>query len=291
MTQIGVQLHTFRDVDDEYPAMLRRVAESGYKGVEFAHEIHDADTRTVASVLSETGLTPVSAHIGLPHLEREFESLLEQYATLGCSTLVIPHVSGTWFLTAERVDALARRLNDLADRLDDRGFELAVHNNKAMHRPLVGEYGFDRVVESDIVPTGGAIHAASVMNQVLPGRLGQTTGFDRLLTATDGLRFEIDVEHAVGTGRDPLRLFAAAGGRLFAVHLSDGTRTRMFPPAHRSTPLGDGSVDIDQYVRGAIQYEAEWLIGEVDDPPDPALAFESIMVQIQDSYPHARPAP
>ena len=43
MTQIGVQLHTFRDVDDEYPAMLRRVAESGYKGVEFAHEIHDAD--------------------------------------------------------------------------------------------------------------------------------------------------------------------------------------------------------------------------------------------------------
>lgn len=290
MTQIGVQLHTFRDVDDEYPAILRRVTESGYEGVEFAHEIHDADTRAVATVLSETGLEPIGAHVELAHLEEDFESLVDQYETLGCSSIVIPHVSGTWFLTAGRVDALARRLNDLATRLDDRGFELVVHNTKAMHRPLVGEYGLGRVVESDIVPTGGAIHAASVMNQVLPGR--RTTGFDRLLAATEpsGIRFEIDVEHAVGTGRDPHRLFEAVGDRLFAVHVSDGKRTRTFPPAHQSTPLGHGSVDIEREVRGALQHEVDWLIGEVDDPPDPALAFESIMARIEDSHPAVRPA-
>lgn len=289
MTQIGVQLHTFRDVDDEYPAMLRRVAESGYEGVEFAHEIHGADTSAVAAVLSETGLEPVGAHVELAHLERDFESLVDQYETLGCSSIVIPHVSGTWFLTADRVSALARRLNDLAARLDDRGFKLVVHNTKAMHRPLVDAYGLGRVVESDIVPTGGAIHAASVMNGVLPARLRGTTAFDRLLAATDGVGFEIDVEHAVGTGRDPIRLFAATGDRLFAVHISDGTRTRVFPPAHRSTPLGDGAVDIERYVHGGVQCDAEWLIGEVDDPPDPALAFKSIMARIEDSYPRAQP--
>jgi len=290
MTQIGVQLHTFRDVDDGYPAMLRRVAESGYEGVEFAHEIHDADTHAVAAVLSETGLEPVGAHVELSHLEREFESLVDQYATLGCSSLVIPHVPGRRFLTANRVDALAHQLDELAVRLANRGFELVVHNSKSMHWPLVSEYGLERLVESDIVPTGGSIHAASVMNQVLPGRLHRTTGFERLLTATDEVSFEIDVEHAAGTGKDPLRLFSAAGDRLFAVHISDGTRTRTFPPAHRSMPLGDGTVDIEGAVRGALQYEAEWLIGEVDDPPDPALAFKSIMARIRDSHPPTQSA-
>jgi sugar phosphate isomerase/epimerase len=289
MTRIGVQLHTFRDVDDEYPEILGRVAESGYAGIEFAHEIHHADTQSVAAVLSETGLEPVGAHVELAYLEEEFDSLVDQYETLGCSSIVIPHVSGTWFLTADRVDELARRLNDVAARLDDRGFELVVHNTKAMHRPLVDTYGFGRVVESDVVPTGGAIHAASVMNLMLPGRFRGQTGFGRLLAATDGVGFEIDLEHAVGTGRDPLRLFAAAGDRLFAVHISDGTRTRTLPPAHRSTSLGDGSVDIERYVREAIECDVEWLIGEVDDPPDPALAFDSIIDRIEDSDPRAQP--
>jgi sugar phosphate isomerase/epimerase len=289
MTQIGVQMHTFRDVDDEYPEILRRIAENGYDGVEFAHKVHDVDTRGVAAVLSETGLEPVGAHVELAHLEADFESLVDQYETLGCSSIVIPHVAGTWFLTTDRVDALARRLNELAARLDDRGFELVVHNTKAMHRPLVDAYGLGRVVESGIVPTGGAVHAASAMNQVLPARLRGTTGFDRLLAATDEVGFEIDIEHAVGADRDPRRLFAAASDRLFAVHISDGTRTRAFPPAHRSKPLGDGAVDIERYVREAIQHDAEWLIGEVDDPPDPALAFRSIIARIEDSDPRAQP--
>jgi len=286
MTRIGVQVHTFRDVDDKYPAILRRIAENGYQGVEFAHGIHDADTRTVAAVLSETSLDPIGAHVPLPHLERDLESLVDQYATLGCSNIVIPHVSGTCFLTGERVEKLARRLNDLADRLDDRGFELIVHNNKAMHKPLVGKYGLTRVIESGVVPTGGYIHAASLINEVLPGHLHRETGFDRLLAATDGIAFEIDVEHAVATGTDPHRLFETVGERLFAVHISDGKRMRMFPPAHQSTPLGDGSVDIGRQIHGAIRHEVKWLIGEVDDPPVPALAFESVIAQIEDYYPH-----
>jgi sugar phosphate isomerase/epimerase len=63
---------------------------------------------------------------------------------------------------------------------------------------------------------------------------------------------------------------------LFAVHLSDGVRSRRFPPVYRSTPLGEGIVDVERDIRGAIEYGSDWLVGEVDHPPDPYESFESI---------------
>lgn len=286
MTHIGVQLHTFRHVPEDLPTVLRSVADSGFQGVEFANQIHRADTQAVASALGETGLEAIGAHVDLSRLERDFESLVEQYQAIDCSTLVVPHVPGVEFMSAERIDELAVRLTDLADRLEARGLNLVVHNTKAMHYPVVGRYLSDTLVESTAVPTGAWVHLASTATQLLPDRARGVTGFDRLLemTRASALEFEIDVEHAVGAGKDPHRLFEAVGDRLFAVHLSDGLRTRRFPPAHRSTTLGDGYVDLDRELRAAVQHDADWVIGEVDDHPEPRKAYRSIIEAVEASY-------
>lgn len=278
MIQTGVQLHTFRDVDTSIHGLLHRVADHGFDGVEFAHQIHDAEAESVANTLDETGLASIGAHVSLSHLEAEFESITEQYGTIGCSTIVVPHISASKFVTVDRIRALTERLTRVSNRLDDRGFELVLHNSKAMHFPMVAKFGPSRLLESDVIPPGALVYFATGLNELVPSRLRGESAFERLveMTETTGIKFEIDVEHAVGVGRDPHRLLEAVEERLFAVHLSDGVRDRRFPPRYQSTPLNRGDVDIERSVRGAADHGADWLIGEVDDHPEPESAFQSI---------------
>lgn len=286
MTRIGVALHTFRKIDRTIPEILDEVRAHGFEGVEFAHRLHDADIRDTAAALSDTGLESIAAHVTLSRLESEFESLLDRYDTIDCTHLVIPHVSGGYFVTQERISSLARRLVSLADRLQSHGFTLAVHNTRAMHRPMVDQYGLHRFIDSDIIPTGGLVYCTWGLDHILPGDGRTTTGFDRLVSETDSapIEFEIDTQHAVSVGEDPHHLFEQVSDRLLAVHLSDGIRGKRFPPTYHSSPLGDGMVDIDRDIRGALDHEVEWLIGEVDHPPDPHQSFEAISETLRRRY-------
>lgn len=286
MTRIGVALHTFRNVEESLPAILRRVADHGLEGVEFARRVHDAELEAVEAALAETELDPIAAHVTLDRLESNFEALLDRYATLDCTRLVIPHVAGNHFVTSDRVDALATRLTELAERLDARGFTLVVHTTRAMHRPVVDEFGLGRLVESSVVPTGGLVYCTQGLNHVLPSRWRENTGFHRLVAATESapIEFEIDTQHAVSLGQDPHRLFETAADRLFAVHLSDGIRGNWFPPVYHSAPLGDSMVDIERDIQGAIDAGADWLVGEVDEPPDPHQSFAAISETLHQRY-------
>lgn len=283
MTQTGVQLHTFRKIETSFHDILHRVADSGFDGVEFADQVHDVEAQAVANTLVETGLTPIAAHVSLSHLETEFESLKKRYRTIGCSKVVIPHISAREFLSIERIEALTERLTKLANRLDDEGFDLVLHNSKKMHLPIVAKFGAERLLESNVPPWGAFTYLATGLNEITPSRFRRESAFEQLVERTEaaGIEFEIDVEHAVGVGQDPHRLFEAVGERLFAVHLSDGVRDRTFPPVYRSTPLNHGDVDIERSIRGALQHDADWLIGEVDNHPEPESAFQSIMQNIQ----------
>jgi sugar phosphate isomerase/epimerase len=285
MAKIGVQLYTFRDLGESLPEMIYRVADHGYHGVEFGDRIHAADTDAVRTALADTGLEPVAGHASLSRLERDFEDLLERYESVGCSSVVIPHLPTTRLLSTGRIEALADHLSELAARLADRGFELAVHTMKPMHIPVVDGYVPDSLVESATLPTGGWVYLARGMHHAVPDRLLGPTRFEHLVeaTAASGLQFEIDVEHAVGMGSDTHRLFEAVGDRLFAIHFSDGRRTRRFPPAYRSTPLGDGYVDLERELRGAVRHGAEWVVAEVDDHPEPRRAYRSMAEAIRDS--------
>lgn len=283
MTQIGVTLHTFRNISQTLPETLQQVSAKEFEGVEFAHRIHDADIDETGAVLRETGLEPIAAHVSLSRLESEFNALIDRYESIDCDTLVIPHIPGDHFVSQKRVDALAQRLIGLSDRLASHGFSLVVHNTPAMHRSTVDAYNLHRFVDSRFVPTGGLLYCTWGLDDALPGNSQQYTGFNRLVTATENapIRFEVDTQHAVAAGLDPHELFEQVSDRLFAVHLSDGVRNGRFLPRSRSTPLGEGSVDIDRGIRGAVEYGADWLVGEVDHPPDPQRSLHTIGDTVQ----------
>lgn len=286
MTDLGVQLHTFRTVELSLVQKIHRIADHGFDGVEFAHQIHDADIRAVRGALSETGLESIAAHVGLSRLESDFDSLLRQYEAIDCYRLVVPHAPSHHFLTIARIDAFAARINRLADRLGDHGFELAVHNSRGMHRPILDNGVVERLVEAGVCPVGGAVLFAQALNWASPAARVTDTGFGRFVDMTEsgGITFEIDVEHAIASGCDPHDLFELTGDRLFAVHLSDGTGRRWRPNAFQSVDLGDGEVNIERDIDGAVRYAADWLIGEVDHPSDAEAAFQDIADTIGPHY-------
>lgn len=286
MTKIGVQLHTFREIPEDLPTILHRVAEHGFEGVEFAHRIHGENLEAVSAALGNTGLTPIGAHVSLSRLEANLETLIDRYEAIDCSSLVIPHIPTTQFIPSRRIDTLAGRLADLAAQLHAHGMELVIHNTKAMHAPAVNHNVFNRLIDSSIVTPHAWATLANSLHPHLPQRWQGETVFEHLIEATrsSDIKFEIDVEHAVGVGRSPSQIFHTVGDRLFAVHISDGVLRRRFPRAYRSTPLGDGYIDLDGEIRAALQHDAKWLIGEVDDPPRPGQAFGSIMEAIETSY-------
>lgn len=278
MTRIGVQLHTFRDIPWDLPDVVRRAAEQGFDGVEFAHELHEADTDAVAAALSDTGMEAVAGHVRLDDLTGDRDDLLAQYETLDCTRLVVPHLPPGRFLSVDRIDTLAHRLTDLSASLDERGFELAVHNTKAMHYPIIGRSGLVHLVDSALSPDVGWELLTELLADVVTDKGGYETGFDRLVAGTEsaGVPIELDVGHAGNVGCELEPLVTSLGERLFAIHLSDGRLLRRVPRAYQSTSLGEGEIDIGGAVQCALDHEVDWVIGEVDDPPNPELAFERI---------------
>jgi len=283
MTNVGIQLFSLRDATANLPTVLRWVGSRGFDGVEFANRIHDADIAAVERALDETGLEPIAAHLSLERLQTDPWSVLEAYRTIGCSTVVIPHLSGSRFLSIDRIDALAAELADVAGWLDDHGFDLVVHTSKGMHQPVLGKYGFEHVVDDDRLRPPVWRYLAQVTGRFLPNAATGETGFERLVSATAStdVDYEVDVEHVEWLRYDSHAMFEVADDRLFAVHLSDGQRLPTVTSPFESCLLGDGYVDVERAIEGARRYDADWVIGEVDVRTDADVAMQSVVDALQ----------
>jgi sugar phosphate isomerase/epimerase len=119
------------------PEILERVADIGYKGVEFVDRAnHDMEFDAVADALDDTGLEPLGAHVWLHQIEDELPALAERYGALGCDTFVVPYHPETNFRTEKRMKRLAERLNRVGERARDWGFDLLFHPNHWSLIPL-----------------------------------------------------------------------------------------------------------------------------------------------------------
>ena len=277
MTQIGIQLHSIRALDEELPAVLRRVNDHGFDAVEFAAGIQAADIDGVRRALDETDLFPIGAHVGLARMESDLDALVQRFESIGCDRFVVPHISADRLLSADRVDGVARRLNDLAERLRARGFELVVHNSREMHLPVLDGYYLDRTVEAGAVPRGVWTHLAWGLDRLSPRGLRPETAFERLVAQTDrdAVGFEVDIGHVASANRDPASVFDVVQDRLVAVHVCDAERSRWLPPAYRSKNLGGGMVRLERAINEAARHDIDWFIVENDYPTDPVEVLDN----------------
>jgi len=267
-TGVGLQLYSLDGSDEDLPTIIHSVAERGYQGVEFADRIHEEALQPVRRALAETGLEPFAAHVSLSQLESEFEGVVDRLTTLGCTRFVIPHIGSSHFLTRTRVDALADRLNTVAEALSEHGCELLIHDTRPMHYPLLDRYQLDAVVGTDIVPHGGWQYASWMLDSVTPSRWDGETGFQRLVERTEptAVNFEIDTKEVQTASRELLSVLDLVGDRVAAVHVSNAKRTKRLPPTYQPSGIGDGIVEVGPAVQTALDHGIDWLIVESEDP-------------------------
>ncbi|GGI97832.1 sugar phosphate isomerase [Alicyclobacillus cellulosilyticus] len=234
MPKVGVQLYTLRDVlQDDFAGTLRKVAEMGFDGVEFAG-YGGYTAPQLRALCDELGLEPVSSHVPLDVLESKLDEALAYAKELG-----LRHIACPWSPPERRnsraaYQALADSLNRIGTACHEAGILFSYHNHAFEFDTFDGEYGLDLLLQ-----------------WTQPSFVGA----------------ELDmywVEYAGESAKAYLRKYA---GRCRFLHVKD-----MAADEQRSfAEVGSGSLDVPGILEVAAETGVEWLIIEQDVCQQPPL--------------------
>ena len=228
MVEIGVQLFTLKELDEEPWELIERVGDTAFAGVELYDPQFDALAGDGADrcrdALDEAGLDAIGGHVRVERLEENRDETLAVCRKLGIDRLVVPTYDPDAFATREGVESAARHLSGLASDLASQGVELLYHNHT---------FEF--------------------------GDLGGAVAFEAFVGAAEPLGFEPDTGLARHAGYDPSDLLDLVGGRAPLVHLTD---TEAAGDEKLHVDPGRGVVAVDACADLARRHDAEWLIYE-----------------------------
>ncbi|WP_423998884.1 sugar phosphate isomerase/epimerase family protein [Haloarcula salina] len=274
--QRAIQLYSVRSHSAPLPDILRRVDEAGYDGVEFAHRFREEPTEPVADALAETGIEPVAVHADLSAVEDAVDGqtdLIERCRTVGCDSIVIPHVSSSHYRSRGSVRSLAERLRAAAADLADHGLNLGFHNDRRTLWPLLPD-GSRALLSSTPIPDRAADHAQRAARRLAsqnPSVVPSETPLWNLVARTEPeeLSFEIEVAEVRAAGFDPTAALSLVGDRAEMVHLRDVTRPDLVGGAE-NVPHGEGAVGMERVAEAAADAGVDWIVyeNELDAAPE-----------------------
>ena len=149
---VGLQMYTLRDqTEKDFIGTLRKVAEMGYKAVEFAGYF-GVPAKELKAVLDELGLDAPSAHIGLNWSEPErrdsdLAAQIEYAKEVGLSYLVTPYAPLPDVPTMEDVRNLAAILEKAGRMVTAAGLKYGYHNHAFEFKLVEGKTVMDHLLE------------------------------------------------------------------------------------------------------------------------------------------------
>jgi sugar phosphate isomerase/epimerase len=222
---ISVQLYTLRkQTASDFPAVLTRLGEKGYVGVELAG-FGDLTPEQLRRALDDAGLVVSSAHVGFQEAA-EFGAALDVHASLGCETVVIPMLGPDSFTDPDVVRAAADGVNALDAVARERGMTLGYHNH------------------------------FWELTKMPDGRPALLHLFEHLAPTVFA---EVDIYWAQVGGSDPKDLVTELGSRVGLLHVKDGPADE---PPSPMVAVGDGAVDVRGVLEASPG--AQWHIVELD---------------------------
>jgi len=187
MKPVAIQLYTVRDAcAKDFFGTLKKIADIGYKGVEFAG-LHGAKPAEVAKVVKDLGLAVSSSHAGLPAKDNVAQ-IVDQEKTLG-SRRIVTGFGPNDLKTADDCKKAADRLNAAAELVKPHGMEIGYHNHW---------WEFSRI--------------------------GTRTAHEILFSSVaDNVFAQIDVYWTAYGKSDPVKVVKRMAKRVPLLHLKDGT--------------------------------------------------------------------
>ena len=139
---VAIQLYTLREeLEKDFKGVLRKVAEIGYKGVEFAG-YGDMTAENLKSYLEKIGLKSVGSHVGLDLLKNNLDEVIAYNKVIGTSYIVCPWAN---YESKEDFIEMAKLLNGVGKKIKENGMTLCYHNHAHEFETFDGEYGLDLI--------------------------------------------------------------------------------------------------------------------------------------------------
>jgi sugar phosphate isomerase/epimerase len=247
--KVGVQLYTVRDqMKDDFDGTIAKVAQIGYKEVEFAGYFGRTGQQ-VRAVVDKNGLSAVSTHVQYDELDEKFPSVIETSKTIGMKYIVCPWIPEELRKSPDIWKQAAEKFNHAGEQTKKAGIQFAYHNHWFEFLPVNGK---------------------------LP--------YDELLKECDAnlVKMEMDLCWITVAGADPLKYFDRYPGRFPLVHVKDMKKLPKVSQAGGQdfgdsmkdmTSVGDGIIDWKKIFAHSEQAGIKHYIVEHDKPENP---FESI---------------
>ena len=194
--KVGVQLYSVRDMmKADFDGTLAKVAQIGYKEVEFAGYFDHSPEKVKAS-LAAVGLTAPSAHYNFTYLGDQWAGVLDSAKKVGHEYVVCSYVDEELRKDMAAWHRIAETFNRAGEAAQKAGLQFAYHNHDFEFKKIDGQ-----------VP------------------------YDFLLKEADPklVKLEMDLYWATKGGADPISYFNQYPGRFPLVHVKgmakDGSMT------------------------------------------------------------------
>lgn len=186
---IAVQLYSIREAcAADFPGTLKKVAQMGYDGVEFAG-YHNRSAREVKAMLDDNGLKCAGTHLSADALLKDLDATVEFNKTIGNKFLVMTSIPAAMHASAEAMKAGAKTISEIAAKVKKHGMAIAYHNHAAEFKKMDGKYAWDVFFS----------------------------------TASKDLVIQVDTGNARVAGVDPLPYIKRYAGQAKTVHLKEWT--------------------------------------------------------------------
>lgn len=139
---VALQMWSLNPVTDDYPTQLKKVAELGYEGVEFAG-FHDIPAAELKKMLADLGLGIAGSHTAYALLIDKFEETIDYNLELGNKRIIVPAIGEEVRETTETWQAFADDMCKLHEKVKAKGLEFGYHNHAFEFDKKNGANGFD----------------------------------------------------------------------------------------------------------------------------------------------------
>jgi sugar phosphate isomerase/epimerase len=235
--QVGIQMYTFRDLTDkDLIGTLKKVADIGYKAVEFAGFFGNPSSE-VKKALSDFGLKAPSAHIPLnfeepDKTESELAAHIEYAKEIGLEYVITPYAPLSEEPSLAEIEKFIATIDKASKQVTAAGLKYGYHNHDFEFKLVDGKTIMDRLLES--IPA------------------------DRLIA-------EFDLGWVQVAGHKPVDYINKYAGRVPLAHFKD------FVEGRRDTEIGRGNVDFDSVINVADAAGIEYFIVEQEQYPSSSL--------------------
>ncbi|EKN69730.1 xylose isomerase [Neobacillus bataviensis LMG 21833] len=236
---VAVQMYTLREESEQdFAGTLKKVAELGFDGVEFAG-FGGLTAKEVKALLDEFGLQAAASHIPLDELENNLAGVIDDQKIIGSKYIVCPYLMPDR-RSEEDYKKLISFLDQAGATCRSEGITLCYHNH---------DFELERLSDD---------------------RMALESIFED--TNSENLKAELDVYWLTKAGEKPVEWINRYQNRTPLIHLKDMT----MDADQFFAELGTGGVDIEAVLSIGEKADVQWWIVEQDSSRK--TPFESIEI-------------